>query len=193
MLLLILGLVLFTGIHSLRLGGDAFRTRLLNSLGEAKFKGLYSLISVIGFIFMVYGFGIARDAPVPIWSPPSFAKWIAYFLTLLAMVLMVAAYVPNNRIRAKLHHPMVLSVKTWALAHLIANGTLVHIFLFGTLLVWSVFLFRASRARDKRMQVVYATGNGASTWLTLEIGLALWLIFVGWLHGWIVGVQVLMG
>ena len=193
MLLLILGLVLFTGIHSLRLGGDVFRTRLLNSLGEAKFKGLYSLISVIGFIFMVYGFGIARDSLVPIWSPPSFAKWIAYFLTLLAMVLMVAAYVPNNRIRAKLHHPMVLSVKTWALAHLIANGTLAHIFLFGTLLVWSVLLFRALRARDKRMQVVYATGNGASTWLTLEIGLALWLIFVGWLHGWIVGVQVLMG
>jgi len=193
MLLLILGLVLFTGIHSLRLGGDALRARLLNSLGEAKFKGLYSLISVVGFIFMVYGFGLARDAPIPIWSPPSFAKWIAYFLTLLAMVLMVAAYVPNNRIRAKLHHPMVLSVKTWALAHLIANGTLAHIFLFGTLLVWSVLLFRASRARDKRMQVVYATGNGASTWLTLEIGLALWLIFVGWLHGWIVGVQVLMG
>jgi uncharacterized membrane protein len=193
MLLLILGLILFTGIHSLRLGGDASRTRLLNQLGAVKFKGLYSLISIVGFILMVYGFGLASDTPIPIWSPPSFTKWIAYFLTLLAMVLMVATYVPNNRIRAKLHHPMVLSVKTWALAHLIANGTLAHILLFGTLLVWSVLLFRASRVRDKQMQVVYVSGNGASTWLTLEIGLALWLIFVGWLHGWIVGVQVLMG
>jgi uncharacterized membrane protein len=134
---------------------------------------------------------MARDAPVPLWTPPPAMKHVAYFLTLVAMVLMVAAYVPRNAIKAKLHHPMVLSVKTWALAHVLSNGNLAHLILFGSILLWSVLLFKASRARDKRNQVVYASGNWSSTVLTLEIGIALWLVLVAWAHGWLIGVQVM--
>jgi uncharacterized membrane protein len=86
---------------------------------------------------------------------------------------------------------MVLSVKVWALAHLLVNGTLAHLLLFGSMLVWSVLLFKASRARDKRDRVVYVAGNTRATILTLEIGIAIWLVFVGWAHGWLIGVQVM--
>lgn len=188
---LVLGLFLFLGTHGLRIGGDGMRDRLLGRLGPVNFKILYSLVSVLGFAMLIYGFGMARDAPVLLWTPPPAMKHVAYLLTLVAMVLMAAAYVPRNAIKAKLHHPMVLSVKTWALAHVLANGNLAHLILFGSILLWSVLLFKASRARDKRNQVVYASGNRGSTILTLEIGIALWLVLLAWAHGWLIGVQVM--
>lgn len=188
---LALGLFLFLGTHALRIRGDSMRDRLLARLGPRYFKTLYALTSALGFFLLVYGFGIARETPVLLWTPPPAMKHVAYLLTLVAMVLMAAAYVPRNAIKAKLHHPMVLSVKTWALAHLLANGTLAHLLLFGSMLLWSVLLFKASRARDKFYQVVYMPGNKASTILTLEIGIAMWLVFVAWAHGWLVGVQVM--
>ncbi len=191
MLLLTLGLLIFISIHSLRMGGDARRARWIASLGPTRFKVLYTVISLVGFALLVYGFGIARDMPIVLWTPAPVMKHVAYFLTLVAMVLMAAVYVPHNAIKAKLHHPMVLSVKVWALAHLLANGNLAHLLLFGSMLVWSVLLFKASRARDRVDQVVYAAGNLASTFLTLEIGIAVWLVLVGWAHGWLIGVQVM--
>ena len=188
---LALGLFLFLGTHALRIRGDAMRDRLLAGLGPRYFKALYALTSALGFFLLVYGFGIARETPVLLWTPPPAMKHIAYLLTLVAMVLMAAAYVPRNAIKAKLHHPMVLSVKAWALAHLLANGTLAHLLLFGSMLLWSVFIFKASRTRDRLKQVVYTPGNKASTILTLEIGIAMWLVFVAWAHGWLIGVQVM--
>ena len=191
MFFLVLGLLLFLGTHSMRIQGDALRDQLIESVGPTRFKAIYALASLLGFFLLVYGFGVARDTPVVLWTPPPAMKHLAYLLTLLAMVLMAAVYVPRNAIKAKLHHPMVLSVKVWALAHVLANGTLAHLVLFGSMLIWSVSLFKASRARDKRNQVVYAPGNKGSTILTLEIGIAMWLVFVGWAHGWLIGVQVM--
>lgn len=188
---LVAGLLLFLGAHSIRISGDTLRDRLIENLGLARYKALYAIVSLLGFGLLVYGFGIARDSPVVLWSPPPALRYLTYLLTLLSMVLMAAVYVPRNAIKARTHHPMVLSVKAWALAHLLANGNLAHLVLFGSILVWSVLLFKASRARDKRLQVVYAPGNRGSTLLTLEIGLAMWLIFVAWAHGWLTGVQVL--
>ena len=191
MLFLVFGLLLFLGTHSLRIAGDIPRERFIERFGPARFKILYTLASLLGFVMLVYGFGVARDTPVLLWTPPPAMKHAAYLLTLVAMVLMAAVYVPRNAIKSTLHHPMVLSVKTWALAHLLANGTLAHLLLFGSMLLWSVLLFKASRARDKRIQVVYAPGNMASTVLTVEIGFAMWLVFVGWAHGWLIGIQVM--
>jgi len=182
---------LFLGSHGLRIGGDGLRDRLMGRLGPAYFKALYSMVSLLGFALLVYGFGVARDAPVVLWTPPPAMKQVAYLLTLGAMVLMAAAYVPRNAIKAKLHHPMVLSVKAWALAHVLATGTVAHLLLFGSLLLWSVLLFKASRARDRLNQVVYRPGNKASTILTLEIGIVMWLLSVAWAHGWLIGVQVM--
>ena len=191
MLFLVLGLLLFLGTHSIRIQGDALHDQLIESVGPARFKAIYALVSLLGFALLVYGFGIARDTPYVLWTPPPAMKHLAYLLTLIAMVLMAAVYVPRNAIKAKLHHPMVLSVKVWALSHVLVNGTLAHLVLFGSMLLWSVLLFKASRARDKRNQVVYAPGNKGSTILTLEIGIAMWLVFVGWAHGWLIGVQVM--
>lgn len=191
MLFLVWGLVIFLGTHSIRVTGDGLRDQLVQSIGPARFKAIYALSSLLGFALLVYGFGIARDMPVVLWTPPPAMKHLASLLTLLAMVLMAAVYVPHNAIKAKLHHPMVLSVKVWALAHVLANGTLAHVVLFGSMLMWSVVLFKASRARDKRNQVVYAAGNKGATILTIEIGIAVWLVFIGWAHGWLIGVQVM--
>ena len=191
MFFLVLGLLLFLGTHSMRIQGDALHDQLIESVGPARFKAIYALVSLLGFALLVYGFGIARDTPYVLWTPPPAMKHLAYLLTLIAMVLMAAVYVPRNAIKAKLHHPMVLSVKVWALSHVLVNGTLAHLVLFGSMLLWSVLLFKASRARDKRNQVVYAPGNKGSTILTLEIGIAMWLVFVGWAHGWLIGVQVM--
>ena len=107
------------------------------------------------------------------------------------MVLLVAAYVPANAIRSKLHHPMVLSVKVWALAHLLANGMLAHMVLFGGFLVWSVVLFRSSRRRDKLQAIVYPAGGARATAITLALGLCLWLVTLGWLHGVLIGVRLI--
>jgi len=191
MLFLVFGLLVFLGTHSMRINTDGLRERLIEGVGLARFKAAYSLVSLFGFAMVVYGFGVARDAPIVLWTPLQPMKYLAYFLTLVAMIFMAAVYVPRNAIKTKLHHPMVLSVKVWALAHVLANGTLAHLVLFGSMLVWSVLLFRASRARDKRNQVVYATGNKGATILTIEIGIAMWLVFVGWAHGWLIGVQVM--
>lgn len=190
MLFLVLGLLVFLGTHSLRIAGYALRAGFIAQMGPTRFKVVYTLASLLGFSMVVYGFGLARDTPVVLWTPLPAMKHVSYLLTLVAMVFIAAVYVPRNAVKAKLHHPMVLSVKTWALAHLLVNGTLAHLLLFGSMLLWSVLLFKASRARDKRELVVYGPANKASTVLTLEVGIAMWLVWVGWVHGWLIGVQV---
>ena len=191
MLYLVLGLVVFLGTHSLRIGGDARRDALRARLGEARFKTAYSLLSVSGLILVVYGFGVARETPLVLWTPPAGVRHLTFLLTLIAMVLMVAAYVPRNSIRARLRHPMVLSVKVWALAHLLVNGTLAHLVLFGGFLLWSVLVFRASRQRDRALEIEYPAGEVVPTAITAGLGLLLWLVMLGWLHGILIGVRLL--
>jgi len=107
----------------------------------------------------------------------------------VAFVLLVAAYVPNNGIKSRVHHPMVLAVKVWALAHLLANHTLADVLLFGSFLVWAVFSFRAARARDRANQISYAPGKLSGTLITLVGGTVVWLVFAMWLHVMLFGVR----
>jgi uncharacterized protein (DUF1501 family) len=123
---LIAGLVLFLGIHSIRVFANDWRTQTVARLGENAFKGVYSLLSIAGFVLLVWGYGQARQQGVMLWNPPTAMRHIASLLTLVAFVLLAAAYVPGNQIKAKLHHPMVLSTKVWALSHLLANGSLAN-------------------------------------------------------------------
>jgi uncharacterized membrane protein len=189
MTLLVLGLVLFLGVHSTRIVADGWRGAQLARLGERAWKGLYSLVSIAAFVLLVWGYGQARQQPVVLWSPPVWTRHVAALLMLVSAVLLVAAYVPRNAIKARLHHPMLLAVKVWALAHLLANGNLADVLLFGAFLVWAVFDFRSARRRDRAAHTVYPPGTTAGTTKTVVIGIVAWAVFAFWLHGPLIGVR----
>jgi uncharacterized membrane protein len=186
MTLLILGLVLFLGIHSVRIVADGWRTRMRARLGENGYKGLYSLLSIAGFVLIIVGYGQARQAPQALWVPMVWARHLASLLTLASFVLLAAAYVPRNRIKAWVRHPMILGVKLWAFAHLLANHTLADLLLFGGFLAWAVLDYRAAKARDRIIGTVYPAGNLGATLLTLAIGCVVWAAMALWAHqAWI--------
>lgn len=185
MTMLILGLILFLGVHSTRIVAEDWRTSMRARIGELPWKGVYSLLSIAGFVLIIWGYGLARQQPVQLWSPPAGMRHLAALLTLVAFVLLAATYVPRNGIKARLHHPMVLGVKTWALAHLLTNGNLADVLLFGSFLVWAVFSFRAARQRDRAAHTVYPAG----TVTTVVVGIAAWAVFAFWAHGFLIGVQ----
>jgi len=188
---LILGLVIFLGVHSVRIVADGWRTRMVASKGEGVYKGLYSLLSLLGFGLIIWGFGQAREAPHMLWMPPVGMRHAASLFTLVAFVLLAAAYVPGNGIKARVHHPMVLGVKTWAFAHLISNGSLAHLVLFGAFLVWGILDFVAARRRDRVAGVQYLPGKPVATVITLVVGTVAWAVFALWLHGLLIGIRPL--
>ena len=188
---LILGLVIFLGVHSVRIVADGWRTQTRQRMGEMPWKGAYSVVSIVGFALIVWGFGQARQQPVQWWSPPTGMRHAASLLTLISFVLLAAAYVPGNGIKARVHHPMVLGVKVWAFAHLLSNGNAGHVVLFGAFLVWAIADFAAARRRDRVDGTHYAPGKPAATVATLVVGAGAWAAMAFWLHGWLIGVRPL--
>jgi len=189
MILLILGLVLFLGVHSTRIVAEDWRGAQLARLGERAWKGLYSLVSIGAFILLLWGYGQARQQPVLLWSPPLWTRHAAALLMLASALLLVAAYVPRNALKARLHHPMLLAVQLWAVAHLLANGSLADVLLFGAFLVWAVLDFSSARRRDRVAHTVYAPGTTAGTLTSVVIGVVAWALFAFWLHGPLIGVR----
>ena len=186
---LILGLIVFLGVHSLRMVADDWRTRTRARLGEGVWKGLYSLASLGGLALVAWGFDAAREQPLLLWSPPAALRHLTAGLSLLSFLLLAAAYVPGNGLKARLHHPMVLGVKVWALAHLLSNGMLAHVVLFGAFLLWAVLNFRVARRRDRVAGTVYPAGNIRATLIALALGVAAWAIFAFGLHGLLIGIK----
>ena len=199
MIELLLGLVLFLGVHSLRVFAPEWRAGMLSNLGEKKFKGLVSIASLVGFVLIIHGYGIARLTPQVLWIPPVATRHIAVLLMLFAMIFLVATYVPGNHIKARLHHPMVVSVKVWSIAHLIANGMAADVLLFGSFLGWAVLDFRAARQRDRAAASPPIETKGVekkpatllATIMTIVIGTGLWFGFVTYLHLKLFGVSPL--
>ena len=189
MTLLIAGLLLFLGVHSVRIVADDFRTAQIARLGANGWKGLFALLSIAGFAMIVWGFGLARQQPVLLWATPSWLRHAASLLTLVAFVLVTAAYVPGNAIKGRLQHPMVLGVKLWAFAHLIANNTLADLLLFGSFLVWAALSFRAAKSRDRAAGTVYPAGTTSGTVITVVIGVAAWAAFAFWAHAALIGMR----
>ena len=185
---LLLGLVLFLGMHSVRIVADGWRTRTIARLGPLAWKGLYSIVSLAGLALIVWGYAQARQQPVMLWSPPTALKHLNSLFTLLAFIFVAAAYVPGNALKARLHHPMILGVKLWAFGHLLATGKLADLLLFGSVLLWAVLDFRAARQRDRTQGAVFASGRAAPTVLTVVIGAAAWAAFAFWLHAAWIGV-----
>ncbi len=189
MTVLLIGLILFLGVHSTRIVADPWRTAMLAKLGEGGWKGAYALASVAGLTLIVIGYGQARLAPVDLWMPPLWTRHAASALLLPAFILLTAAYVPGNAIRSRLGHPMVLGTKVWALAHLLANGRLADLLLFGGFLLWSVLAFRSARARDRAAGLIRPAGRAVSTVITLVVGLVAWAVFAMFLHLPLMGVR----
>ena len=189
MALLITGLILFLGIHSSRIFAENIRLSLINKLGAYGWKGIYSLVSLVGFVFIIYGYGIARESPVLLWNPPVWTRHLAALLTLPAFVMIAASQIPGTYLRAKLKHPMVLGVKLWAIAHLLANGTVHDIVLFGTFLLWAVLSFRAARQRDGAAGTTYPAASAMRDVIAVVVGVGAWAAFAFYLHGAWIGVR----
>ncbi len=186
---LLAGLVLFLGIHSMRIFADGWRSQMVARIGLQPWKMLYTALSLAGLVLIVWGWGLARQSPVLLWQPPAGLRHAAALVTLLSFVLLAAAFVPGNQIKARFHHPMVLSVKAWALAHLLANGSLADVLLFGSFLAWSVAQFIVLRRRDRRDGRSYPPGRLGATVLAVLAGGVAWAVFAFWLHAVLIGVK----
>jgi uncharacterized membrane protein len=186
---LVLGLVIFLGVHSTRIFADGWRSRTIARLGENAFKGMYSLVSLAGLALIIWGFSLARETPTLLWLPPTGMRHVAALLNVLAFVFLAAAQVPKNAIKARVHHPMVLGVKTWAFAHLISNGNLAHVVLFGAFLVWAVVDFISLRRRDRAQGMQYPAGTASGTAQAVLSGVLVAGVFAMWLHGLLIGVK----
>ena len=191
MAILILGLLIFLGVHSTRIFADSWRTAMVARRGPLPWKGLYALVSILGFIVLVVGFRMARRDTMVLYSTPSWMPHVTALLMVFSMILFVAAYIPGNWFKAKFHHPQVLSVKTWAVAHLLSNGVAADVVLFGAFLVWAVLSFSAARRRDRANGTVYPPGNAIGTTITIAAGLVAWSVFALLLHGPLIGVRPL--
>jgi uncharacterized membrane protein len=188
--LLIAGLVLFLGVHSVAIVAPTFRTRTIQRMGEGAWKGLYALISLAGFVLICYGFGLARQAPVVLYSPPTWLRHLALLVMLPVFPLLIAAYLPG-RIKTAAKHPMLAAVKFWAFAHLLANGSLADVLLFGGFLAWAV-VDRISVKRRATPQVLRTAPPGPwNDAIAVVLGLAVYALLIGWAHVRLFGVSPL--
>ena len=192
MTLFISGLVIFFGVHLF----SAFRSRaegadLRKKWGDAKFMGLISLISIVGFVLIVFGFGQARPSAV-LYTPPSWGVHVNMLLMLLALIALTASQVPAGHIKKRLKHPMLVSIKLWALGHLLSNGELVSVLLFGAFLTYAV-IDRIAVKRRGDMGAVDAVANPKWDMVAIFFGLAIYAAFVMKLHAVLIGVPVIAG
>jgi uncharacterized membrane protein len=191
MAILVLGLIIFLGLHSTRIVSEGGRERAIARLGEGPWKGIYSLLSAIGFALIVWGFAQARHYAPMLWTPPLGARHATILLMLVAMVLLAAYLFKQSHIAVAVHHPMVWSVALFGLAHLIANGSAADVVLFGAFFVWALADLMSSYARDRRNGVVYPEPTWGATIGAIVVGLVLWAVLAFWLHTWLFGVSPL--
>lgn len=190
MALLILGLVLFLGIHSVSIVAPAWRTRQMARHGEKTWKGIYSLVSLLGFALIVYGYGQARLNPVLVYAPPPGMRHLALLLLLPVFPLFLATYLPGRLQRAA-KHPTLLATKLWAMAHLLANGTAADLLLFGGFLAWAVADRIAVKRRAVPHDVPGAPPRPLNDVIAVVGGLLIYLGMLFWGHTWLIGVSPL--
>jgi uncharacterized membrane protein len=189
MIILIVGLALFLGTHSISMVAPAWRDRTAARMGERTFQGIYSLIAIAGFVLIVWGYGVARQEPIALYHPPVWLRHLALLLMVPVFPLLLATYLPG-RIRTATKHPMLAAVKLWAFAHLLANGNLADVVLFGSFLLWAI-LDRISMKWRQPHPVPSAPESRLNDLIVIVAGLALYVIFVLGLHRWLIGVSPL--
>ncbi|MCX7041308.1 MAG: NnrU family protein [Gammaproteobacteria bacterium] len=185
MTLMLIGLVVFIGAHSLRILAPDWRDARVASLGANPWKAIIGALSIIGFVLMIWGYGQARQQAVMLWNPPVGLRHAVALFTLPAFILLVAAYLPGNHFKSRLGHPMVIGVLLWAVAHLLVKGQLHAVILFGSLLLWSMLSLRAALRREPPSR---ANASLARTLLVVVIGAFAWAVFAFYLHARWIGV-----
>ncbi|MEO7207420.1 MAG: NnrU family protein [Steroidobacteraceae bacterium] len=185
---LVLGLVLFLGVHSISIVAPGWRDRTAGRLGNA-WRGLYSLVTIAGLVLIIWGYGIARHNPVMLYTPPVWTQYVTAILMLPVFPLFLAAYFPG-RIKAALQHPMLLGVMLWALAHLVATGMLANVVLFGGFLAWA-FADRISFTWRTQRAIPTAPSMRLNDGIAIVAGLVFYVVFEHWLHARWIGVQPL--
>jgi uncharacterized membrane protein len=186
MTLLLFGLVLFLGVHSLSIVAPAWRDAQVRLRGEKAWKGLYSVVALVGFVLLIVGYGQARQAPVVVYVPPTGLRHLAWLLMLPVFVLLFASNLPG-RIKTLTRHPMLLATKLWAVAHLLANGMLADLLLFGGFLAWAVIDRISMKRRTQRATPGLPPGRWNDL-IAVVGGLAVYALFIGGLHTWLIGV-----
>lgn len=189
MLILIAGLLLFFAAHSVSIVNEPWRNRVAAQIGERAWMGLYSLISIAGFALIVWGYGLARQEPVVIYVPPDWLRHLAMLLLVFVFPLLVATYFPG-RISHAVKHPMLVATKVWAFSHLLMNGMLHDLLLFGAFLAWAV-IDRISMKKREQRPLPGAPASSMNDVIAVVAGLGLYAAFVFKLHGWLIGVPVM--
>lgn len=191
MAILVVGLILFIGVHSIRMVAAPWRAAQIERFGPLAWRAMFSVLSIAGIVVTVFGYGLARRDPVLVWAPPFWMAHVTALLTAIAFILITAAYVRGNHFKRALGHPFLCGIALWAFAHLLANGTLNAIVLFGVFLVWALIEIRSELRRDREAGVVYPQGVASRDTLVVVIGLVAWAVFAFWLHGIVIGVRPL--
>jgi uncharacterized membrane protein len=189
MALLIIGLILFIGVHSIAIVSVAMRDHWAAALGANAWRAIYSLLALAGFVLLIVGYMQARQSPVVLYIPPSWTRHAAFALMLPVFPLILAAYLPGS-IKAKLKHPMLAAVKIWALAHLLTNGMLADVLLFGGLLTWAVLARVSFKRRTQRMMMPLPAPSLRNDVLAVVLGLGLYVAMLFWLHRLLIGMPL---
>lgn len=187
---LIAGLVLILGMHSVRIVAEPLRSAAIARLGLQPWRGVYSLVALAGLWLVVSGYIAARPASPALYHPPAWAHMATIVLMLVSMILLAATYVPGTHIRQWISHPMLLGTRVWAFAHLLANGRLADVVLFGSVLGWSIFAYHAARARDLASGTRYPASGWSRDGVAVLAGVAGWIAILLYLHRYLAGVPL---
>jgi Predicted membrane protein len=189
MTILILGLLVFFAVHSVRIVAPGVRESVIARRGAGAWRGIYSVISLVGLVLIVWGYGLARQDPVVVYDPPYALRHLTMLLVLVAFVFLAVSQMPAGKLKPMLKHPMLAGLKLWALGHLLVNGDLASILLFGSFLVWAV----VDRIAVKRRPGVVLPTPGPITndIVAVVVGVLVYGLFVWKLHIWLIGVPVM--
>src|SRR5450755_1514051 len=185
MFVLIAGLALFFAAHSVSIAAPFWRDRMVLLVGTLQWKGLYALIAVGGFAALIWGYSLARHSPIIVFAPPFWLRSATFILMLPVFPLALAAYLPG-KIKTATRHPLLAATKLWATAHLLSNGTLAAVLLFGSFLAWAV-ADRISLKRRAQAPIHTLPASSFNDAIAVIGGLALYILFVWRLHLWLIG------
>ena len=189
MITLVVGLAVFLGVHSIGVLAPDWRAAKVARFGVHPWKRAFSVASIAGFVLIIVGYGAARMEPVVVFAAPPWARHVTALLAVVGFVLIAAAYVPGTHFKTALGHPMTAGVGLWAAGHLLANGQLHAVVLFGAFVVWSLVVFTTRRRRDREAGTTYPPGSIARDAIATIVGIAVAIVFALFLHGPLIGVR----